>query len=94
MTFRSSIVEKIDTLPNETIHMTFGCVVHLHGHKNKVVPLMKPSILVDLNNGIKFCNCTYWLTNDIRIHRLSCQISNHHMDDKELVPSRHVEIGS
>ncbi len=45
MTFRSSIVEKIDTLPNETIHMTFGCVVHLHGHKNKVVPLMKPSIL-------------------------------------------------
>jgi hypothetical protein len=47
-------MEKMGTLPNETIHITLGCIVHLHGHQNKIVPLMKPFILVDLNDGIKF----------------------------------------
>jgi hypothetical protein len=57
MTFQSSIVEKMSTLPIETIHIMPECVVHLHGHQNKVVPLMKPSILVDLNNSTKFHSC-------------------------------------
>jgi hypothetical protein len=35
------------------------CVVHFHGHWNKVVPLLKPFIFVDFNNGDKFCSCTY-----------------------------------
>jgi len=54
MTFRSSIVEKMNTFPNKIIHIMPRCVVHLHGHWNKIVPLMKPSVLVDLNNGVKF----------------------------------------
>ncbi len=65
MTSQSSIVEKMGTLPDETIHIMLEGVVHLQGHGNKMVPLMKPFILEDLNNGIKFCNCTYWLNNDI-----------------------------
>ncbi len=64
MIFRSSIMEKTSTLLDETIHITPGCVVHLHGNWNKMVPFMKPFILVDLSNGTKFRNCTYWLTND------------------------------
>jgi hypothetical protein len=58
MTSRSSIMEKMSTFPNEMIHIAFGCAMHLHGHRNKVVPLMKPSILADLNNGVKFCSWT------------------------------------
>jgi hypothetical protein len=58
MTSQTFIVEKTSTLPNETIHITLGCVVHLHGHWSKMVPFLKPSIFVDLNNGAKFCNCT------------------------------------
>jgi hypothetical protein len=38
MTFRSSIVEKTGTFLDETIHITFKCIVHLHGHQNKMVP--------------------------------------------------------
>jgi hypothetical protein len=34
------------------------CTMHLHGHQNKMVPVMKPFILVDLNDGIKFRNYT------------------------------------
>jgi hypothetical protein len=57
MTSRSSIMEKTITLLHEMIHIVFGCVMHLHDHWNKVVPFMKPFILTDLNNGIKFYNC-------------------------------------
>jgi hypothetical protein len=32
--------------------------VHLHGHWNKVVPFMKPSIFADLSNNVKFHSCT------------------------------------
>ncbi len=64
-----SIVEKMNTYSNETIHITSRCTMHLHGHHNKVVSFMKPFIFVDFNNGAKFCNYTYWLTNDIRSHR-------------------------
>jgi len=32
MTSRSSIVEKTNTLPNEMIHITPKCIVHLRGH--------------------------------------------------------------
>jgi hypothetical protein len=50
--------KKTSAFPNETIHIVPKCIVHLHGHQNKVVPLVKPSILVDFNNGIKFHNYT------------------------------------
>jgi len=58
MIFWSSMVEKMGTLLDETIHIMPGCVVHFHGHRNKIVPLMKPSILVDFSNGVKFDNYT------------------------------------
>jgi hypothetical protein len=64
MTSQLHIVEKMCTLFDETIHIMPKCTMHLHGHQNKVMPLMKPSILVDLNNGTKFHGCTYWSTND------------------------------
>jgi hypothetical protein len=50
-------MEKTSTFFDETIHIMLAYVVHLHGHRNKVVPLMKLSILVDFNNDIKFQNC-------------------------------------
>ncbi len=90
----SSIVEKTSTILDESIHITFGCAMHLHDHHNKVVPLMKPSIFTNLNNGVKFHYCTYWLTNDIRSHYLSCGINNHHIGNKYLVLTNHVKIGS
>jgi len=65
MTSRSSIVEKTGTFLDETIDITLECTMHLHGHRNKVVPLMKPFIFADINNGVKFRNHTYSLTNDI-----------------------------
>ncbi len=52
------MVEKTSTLLDETIHIKPRCTMHLHGHWNKVVPLMKPSLLANLNNGAKFHNCT------------------------------------
>ncbi len=60
MTFQLSIVEKTGTLPNQMIHIMLKCVVHLHGHQNKMVPFMKPSIFVNFSNGAKF----RWLIND------------------------------
>jgi hypothetical protein len=39
-------MKKTNTLLDETIHITPECNVHLHGHQNKMVPLMKPSIFV------------------------------------------------
>ncbi len=45
MTFQLPIVEKTSTLSNETIHITFECAMHLHGHQNKVVLLIKPLYL-------------------------------------------------
>jgi hypothetical protein len=58
MISQSSIVEKMGTLPNEMIHIMPKCIMHLYGHRNKVVPLMKPFIFLDLNNGVKFHSCT------------------------------------
>jgi hypothetical protein len=55
---------------------------------------MKPSILADFSNGVKFCNCICWSTNDIQNHRLLRQVNNHHIDNEDLVLSSHVEIGS
>ncbi len=51
-------MEKMSTLPYETIHIMPECVMPLHGHRNKVVPLMKPFILVDLSNVAQFRNYT------------------------------------
>jgi len=57
--FLSSIMEKMNTFFDEIIHIVHGCVVHFHGHQNKMVSLMKSSIFVDFNNGVKFCSYTY-----------------------------------
>jgi hypothetical protein len=76
----------------ETIHIMLGCVVHLHGHHNKVMPLMKPFIFTDLNNGVKFRNCICWLTNDTWSHSLLCWVSNLHISNEDLILSGHVEI--
>jgi hypothetical protein len=48
MTSQSFIMEKMGTLLDETIHIMLECVVHLHGHRNKVMPLMKLSIFVNV----------------------------------------------
>jgi hypothetical protein len=92
MSFRLSIMEKTSTLLDETIHTTLGCAVHLHGHQNKMVPFLKPSIFVDLNNGVKFCTCTCLLSNDIRNHCFLYRIRDHHINNENLVVSSHVEI--
>jgi hypothetical protein len=54
MTSQSSIMDKRGTLPNETIHITPKCIVHLHGHWNKMVYLMKPSVLAVLTMSLRF----------------------------------------
>jgi hypothetical protein len=54
MTFENFIVEKMSTFPDKTIHIAPRCDVHLHGHRNKMVPLMKPSTLADLNKALSF----------------------------------------
>jgi hypothetical protein len=64
MTLQRSIVEKTNTFLDETTHITFECAMHLHGHRNKVAPLMKTAILVNLSNGTKFHNYICWSTND------------------------------
>jgi hypothetical protein len=48
--------KKTSTFLDETIHITFGWAMYLHGHRNNVVPLMKPFIFADLYNGAKFYN--------------------------------------
>jgi hypothetical protein len=45
MTSQLFIVKNMYTFPGETIHIMPKWDVHLHGHRNKVVPLIKPSIL-------------------------------------------------
>jgi hypothetical protein len=58
MTSQSPIVKNTSTHPNEIIHIMPMCAMHLHGHLNKMVPLKKHFILVDLNDGTKFHNYT------------------------------------
>jgi hypothetical protein len=94
MTFRTSILEKMGMFPNETIHIPPRCTVHLHGHQNKVVPFMKPSILVDLSNGTKIRNYTCWLINDTQNHCLLRQVSNHHINNEDLFLLSYVKIDS
>jgi len=67
------------------IHIMPECVMHLHGHPNKMVSLMKPFILTNLNNDIKLHNCTYWLTNDTHNHCFPFRVNNHHINNKDLV---------
>ncbi len=81
MTSRSPIMEKTNTPLDETIHIMPKCAMHLHGHRNKMVPLMKPFILADLNNSVKFHSCTYCLTNDTRSHCLPHWVGNHHINN-------------
>ncbi len=74
------------------IHITFERTVHFHGYWNKMVPFVKPSIIADLSNGAKFCNYTYWSTNDIRSHCLPCQFNNCHINNKDLILMSHMKI--
>jgi hypothetical protein len=53
---------------------------------------MKPFLLANFNNGIKFYNCIWWSTNDIRSHCLLHQVDNHHIDNNDLVFLGHVKI--
>ncbi len=88
------IVEKMGTLLDEMIHITHGCAMHLHDHRNKTVSFMKLSILANFSNDIRFCNNTYWLSNDTQSDRLPCEVNNHHIANKNLIFSGHVEIDS
>jgi len=57
-----------------------------------MVPFIKSFILADLNDDVKFRNYTYWSTNDTRTHHLSCQVSNRHNSNKNLIFMSHVKI--
>jgi hypothetical protein len=94
MTSWSSIVEKVSKFPDETIHITPKCIEHLHGHENKMVPLMKPFIFADRNNDAKFRSYTYWSNNDTWSYHLPCQVNNHHIDNENLILLSHVKISS
>jgi len=48
------IMEKTNTFLDDMIHITFKNVVHLHGHWNKVVPIMEPSIFANLAMALSF----------------------------------------
>jgi hypothetical protein len=93
MVFQLSIVTNTNVVPNQMICITLGCIVHLYGHWNKMMLLMKPFILVDLSNGTKFYNYTYCSTNDTHNHYLSCRVKNHHINKKDLIFTSHVKIG-
>jgi hypothetical protein len=90
MTSWSFIMEKISTFLDESIHITPRWTMHLHGHRNKMVPLMKPYIFTNFNNGVKFRSCTYWSINDTWNHCFSCQVNNHHIGNKNLILLGHV----
>jgi hypothetical protein len=54
MTFQLFIVKKMSTFLDETIHITSECVVHFYDHRNKMMLLMKPSILANFSNALNF----------------------------------------
>jgi hypothetical protein len=54
MTSQLFIVEKMGTFPNEMIHIMPGCAMHFHGHRNKMVPFIKPSVLANLVMVLSF----------------------------------------
>ncbi len=58
MTSQFSIMEKMSTFLNKTIHIMLKYIVHLHDHKKKMMFFMKPSILANLSNDAKFHNYT------------------------------------
>jgi len=55
---------------------------------------MKHSILANFCNGVKFHICICWSTNDIQSHHLLFQVSNHHINNEDLVLSSNVKTGS
>jgi len=57
-------MKRMNTLFDEMIIIMPMCVVHLHGHRNKMVPFLKPFIFVDLSNDAKFHGYNYKLTYD------------------------------
>jgi len=98
--FKSLILKKIMELKLNSLWyynpwLTPRCVVHFHGHQNKMVlvMVMKLSIFVDLSNDAKFRNPICWLTNDIQRHHLPRWVNNYYIGNEDLVFSNHVEIG-
>jgi ribulose-5-phosphate 4-epimerase/fuculose-1-phosphate aldolase len=70
-------MDKKGTLPNERIHITPKCIVHLHGHYNKVVHLMKPSILAILMMALRFeatISCVRFITTTSSIKTQSSKV--------------------
>ncbi len=64
-------MKKTSTFLDETIHIMLGCVMHLHDHWNKVMPVLKLSILANFTNNAKFRSYTYLLvTNNTQSHYL------------------------
>jgi hypothetical protein len=55
---------------------------------------MKPSILVDLSNGVKFHSSICLLINDTQSHRFSYQVHNHHINNENQIILVHVKINS
>jgi hypothetical protein len=53
MTSQLSLVKKTSMFLDKMIHITHKCAIHLHGHLNKMVPLIKHFILMDLSNDAK-----------------------------------------
>ncbi len=94
MTSQSFTMEKTGKILDETIHIMPKCIVHLQSHRNIVVPLMKPYILANFNNGVKFRNCTYKSTNDTQNPCFLHWVNNLHIDNKDMVLVGHVEINS
>ncbi len=79
---------------DEMIHITPKCTMHLHGHRNKMVPLMEPFVIVDLSNNAKFHSCIYWWSNDTQKPPFPHRVSNHHIGNEDLVLSGPVKIDS
>ncbi len=89
--FQSFIMKKTSTFFDETIHIMFKCAFHLHHCQNKVVPFMKPSLLTNVKNGVRFYNYICWLINDIQKHYFSYQVNNHHINNENLILSSYVK---
>jgi cAMP phosphodiesterase len=47
-------MKKTSIILDEMIHIMLGCTMHLHGHGNKMVPFIKPSILMHLIMALSF----------------------------------------
>jgi hypothetical protein len=94
MTSRLFAMGKTNTVPNEMIHITPRYTMDLHSHWNKMVPFLKSFIFANLSNGAKLRSYTCWLINNTQSCCFLRQVSNHYIDNEDLVFLGHVEVGS